>query len=170
MLPAARHSIAPHPLRRIFLFSFGASVPNRFEDAFGLRHHALFNGVRFFLFGCAIGLMSWFAYRRRRAGNPRPCPIPAQKGSRMCLFDCDKPQKSLPVLLVLLVVAQINLVYALDWPHTLLTWLHLTPAPNDAVRGMSAGFAASIDVLALYQLARIWARRALQPGNAAQRD
>ncbi|MGC9225327.1 MAG: hypothetical protein ACP5E2_15545 [Terracidiphilus sp.] len=43
-----------------------------FEDGFGLRHPALFNGARFFLFGCTIGLMSWFAHRRRRATNSRP--------------------------------------------------------------------------------------------------
>lgn len=88
----------------------------------------------------------------------------------MCLFDCAKPKKSLPFLLVLLVVAQINLAYALDWPHTLLTWLHLTPAPSDAVRGMSAGFAASIDVLTLYQLARIWARHAMKASRDSQDD
>ena len=78
----------------------------------------------------------------------------------MCLFDCDKPKKSLPVLLALLVVVQINLAYALGWPHALLALLHLAPAPNDMVRGMSAGIAASIDVLVLYQLARIGAKHA----------
>ena len=88
----------------------------------------------------------------------------------MCLFNCAKPKKSLPFLLVLLVVAQINLAYALDWPHTLLTWLHLTPAPSDAVRGMSAGLAASIDVLTLYQIARIWARHAIKDGSNSPDD
>ena len=88
----------------------------------------------------------------------------------MCLFDCDKPKKSLPVLLVLLVVAQINLAYAFGWPPALLTWLHLTPAPSDSVRGMSAGLAASIDVLTLYQLTRIWAKRAMKAGCDPQHD
>ena len=43
-----------------------------FEDGFGLHHHALFNGVRFFLFGCAIGLLLWFNRRRCHAASPRP--------------------------------------------------------------------------------------------------
>ncbi|MGC9225328.1 MAG: hypothetical protein ACP5E2_15550 [Terracidiphilus sp.] len=74
------------------------------------------------------------------------------------------------MLLVLLVVAQINMAYAFDWPPALLALLHLAPAPNDMVRGMSSGLAASIDVLALYQLARIWARRAMKAGRDSQDD
>ncbi len=80
----------------------------------------------------------------------------------MCLFNCEKPKKSLPLLLVLLVVAQINLAYAFGWPPALLALLHLTPAPSDAMRGMSAGMAAAIDTITLYQLVRIWAKSVLR--------
>ena len=88
----------------------------------------------------------------------------------MCLFNCEKPKKSLPLLLVLLVVAQINLSYAFNWPPALLALLHLAPASSDSVRGMSAGLAASIDVLTLYQLARIWARHTMKAGRDPQND
>ena len=70
--PAARQSIAPHPLRRIFLSVLALLFQTAFEDGFGLRHHTLFNGVRFILFGCAIGLLLWFNRRRCRAASPRP--------------------------------------------------------------------------------------------------
>ncbi len=42
------------------------------EDSFVHRHFALFNGVRFLLLGCAIGLLLWFNRRRCHAASPRP--------------------------------------------------------------------------------------------------
>lgn len=54
-----------------FLFS-GILFQSVFEDSFGHCHYALFNGVRFLLFGCAIGLFSWFNRRRCRAAHLRP--------------------------------------------------------------------------------------------------
>ncbi len=56
-----------------YFFLFSAILFQEFfEDSFGHRHHALFNGLRFLLFGCAIGLASWLAFRRRRSANPHP--------------------------------------------------------------------------------------------------
>ena len=43
-----------------------------FEDSFVHHHHALFNGVRLLLLGCAIGLLLWFNRRRCRAAGSRP--------------------------------------------------------------------------------------------------
>jgi hypothetical protein len=77
------------------------------------------------------------------------------------LDDCSL-KKSVPVLIVLLVVAQIDLACAFAWPGALLALLHLTPAPDDLCRGVCAGIGASIDVLAIFQLARIWAKRAMR--------
>jgi len=84
----------------------------------------------------------------------------------MLQFDSCSLKKSLPVLLALLVVAQIDLASAVGWPSGLLSLLHLTAAPDDSCRAVCAGIGASIDVLVIYQLARIAARRASQP----QRD
>jgi hypothetical protein len=72
-------------------------------------------------------------------------------------------KKSLPLLIVLLVVAQIDLASAFGWPVPLLSLLHLTAAPDDTCRGVCAGIGSSIDVLVIFQLARIWAKRAMQP-------
>lgn len=88
----------------------------------------------------------------------------------MPLLDTCSLKKSLPVLIALLVVAQIDLASAAGWPGALLSLLHLTPAPGDLCRGVCEGIGASIDVLALFQLARIWAKRALQPERSVQRD
>ena len=77
-------------------------------------------------------------------------------------LDACSLKKSLPILIVLLVVAQIDLVSASGWPGALLSLLHLTAAPNDMCRGVCAGIGSSIDVLTVFQLARIWAKRALQ--------
>ena len=81
------------------------------------------------------------------------------KGILMPALDTCGLKTSLPLLIALLVVAQIDLASAFDWPNALLSLLHLTPAPNDLCRGICAGIGASIDVLAVFQLARIWAKR-----------
>jgi hypothetical protein len=79
----------------------------------------------------------------------------------MSLLDSCSLQKSLPVLLVLLLIAQIDLASAFAWPLPLLSLLHLTPVTGDTARGVCAGVGCSIDVLVIYQLLRIFARRAL---------
>ncbi len=78
-------------------------------------------------------------------------------------LDACSLKKSLPILIALLVVAQIDLASAAGWPGALLSLLHLTASPNDLCRGICAGIGSSIDVLVVYQLVRIWARRALVP-------
>jgi hypothetical protein len=83
------------------------------------------------------------------------------------LLDSCKLSKSLPLLLALLVVAQIDLASAFSWPLPLLTLLHLTPETNEACRGVCAGLGCSLDVLAGFQLLRILARRALAPSPNA---
>lgn len=88
----------------------------------------------------------------------------------MCLFDCEKPKKSLPALLVLLIVAQINLACAAGWPRALLALLHLTPAPNDLCRGACSGIGITIDVVVIFQLARILVRRRLQSSSGLEHD
>jgi hypothetical protein len=88
----------------------------------------------------------------------------------MIQLDTCSPKKSLPFLMALLVVAQIDLASAAGWPGALLSVLHLTPAPDDLCRGVCAGIGTSIDVLVVFQLARIWARRVLQPGRDTQND
>jgi hypothetical protein len=74
-------------------------------------------------------------------------------------------EKSLPVLFALLVVAQVDLASSAGWPQPLLSLLHLTAAHGDLCRGVCAGIGASIDVLVVFQLARIFAKRAMQPGR-----
>jgi len=74
-------------------------------------------------------------------------------------------KKSLPLLIALFVVAQIDLASAAGWPPALLALLHLTPAPDDLCRGVCSGIGVSIDVIVIFQLARILARRRLQSGN-----
>jgi len=81
----------------------------------------------------------------------------------MSLLDTCSLKTSLPILIVLLVVAQIDLASAYGWPSSLLSLLHLTAAPDDLCRGVCAGIGASIDVSVIFQLARIWAKRAMQP-------
>ena len=56
-------------------------------------------------------------------------------------------KKSLPVLIALLIVAQIDLASAAAWPGALLSLLHLTPAPDDLCRGVCSGLGASLDVI-----------------------
>jgi hypothetical protein len=88
----------------------------------------------------------------------------------MIQFDTCSLKKSLPILAALLIVAQIDLVSATGWPGALLSILHLTSAPDDMCRGVCAGIGTSIDVLVVFQLARIFARRALQPDPDPQQD
>jgi hypothetical protein len=79
-------------------------------------------------------------------------------------------KKSLPILIGLFVVAQIDLASAAGWPGALLSLLHLTPAPVGGCKGLCAGLGASLDVIVVFQFARIWARRALHSGDEAQHD
>ena len=72
---------------------------------------------------------------------------------------------SLPILFVLLIVAQVDLACAFGWPQSLLSLLHLTAAQDDYCRGVCSGLGTSLDVLALFQLARIFAKRAMQPSH-----
>jgi hypothetical protein len=88
----------------------------------------------------------------------------------MSALDSCSLKKSLPILIALLVVAQIDLASAAGWPNTLLSLLHLTAAPDDLCRGLCAGIGASIDVLVIFQLARIYARRAMQPSHGPRHD
>jgi hypothetical protein len=88
----------------------------------------------------------------------------------MSPLDTCSLKKSLPVLIALLVVAQIDLASSFGWPGALLSLLHLTPAPDDHCRGMCAGLGTSLDVFVIFQLARIWAKRALQSGRDLRHD
>jgi hypothetical protein len=80
----------------------------------------------------------------------------------MSLLDTCSLKKFLPLLFALFVVAQVDLASAAGWPQTLLSWLHLTPAPDDQSRGFCAGLGVVLDILVLFQLARIFAKRAMQ--------
>jgi hypothetical protein len=88
----------------------------------------------------------------------------------MSMLDTCSLKKSLPLLIALLVVAQIDLASAASWPNALLSLLHLTAAPDDLCRGVCAGLGISIDVLVILQLVRIYAKRALQAGNDPLHD
>ena len=82
-------------------------------------------------------------------------------------FDTCSLKFSLPLLIALLIVAQIDLASAFGWPGAVLSLLHLTPETNDVCRGVCAGIGASLDVIAIYRLARMWARRALRASHDA---
>ena len=88
----------------------------------------------------------------------------------MLLFDSSSLKKTLLFFVALLIVAQIDLASAAGWPSGLLSALHLTPAPDDLCRGVCAGLGISIDVLVLFQLARMTAKRAMQSGRDPQND
>ncbi len=88
----------------------------------------------------------------------------------MSPLDTCSLKKSLPILFALLVVAQIDLASSFGWPGAMLSLLHLTPAPDDHCRSVCAGLGTSLDVVVIFQLARIWARRALQRGRDAGHD
>ncbi|HEY1805978.1 MAG TPA: hypothetical protein VGG45_16010 [Terracidiphilus sp.] len=77
-------------------------------------------------------------------------------------FETCSFKKSVPLLIALLIVAQIDLASAFGWPNMLLSLLHLTAETNDLSRGVCAGIGASLDVLVVFQLVRTWAKRALQ--------
>lgn len=87
----------------------------------------------------------------------------------MLEIDSCSVKKSTPVLIALLLIAQVDLASAFGWPQPLLSLLHLTAANNDLCSGVCAGLGTSIDVLVIYQFARIWAKRALQAGRDSQR-
>jgi hypothetical protein len=92
------------------------------------------------------------------------------KGIRMFAIDTFNPKKSLPFLIALLLVAQIDLTCAFGWPQTVLSLLHLTAAHDDLCRGVCAGLGTSIDVLVIFQLVRIYAKRAMQSRSDPERD
>jgi hypothetical protein len=88
----------------------------------------------------------------------------------MFLIDSRGLKKSLPILVGLLIVAQIDLASAAGWPQSLLSVLHLTAANNDLCRGVCAGIGISIDVLVIFQLVRIYAKRAMQGGGEPEHE
>jgi hypothetical protein len=88
----------------------------------------------------------------------------------MSALDTCSLKKSLPLLIALLMVAQIDLASAYGWPNSLLSLLHLTAAPDGHCRGICAGLGASLDILVIFQIARIWAKRAMQPSRGPQHD
>jgi hypothetical protein len=88
----------------------------------------------------------------------------------MFAFDSFNPKKSLPVLIALLLVAQLDLACAFGWPQSLLSLVHLTAASDDLCRGVCAGIGTSIDVLVVFQLARIYAKRAMRSGDEPAHD
>jgi hypothetical protein len=92
------------------------------------------------------------------------------KGSLMFLIDSSSLKKTSPFLIGLLIVAQIDLASAAGWPQSLLSLLHLTAANNDLCRGVCTGIGFSIDVLVIFQLVRIYAKRAMQGGGEAEHE
>jgi|GEM_PF-1547220 len=88
----------------------------------------------------------------------------------MLLIDSRSLKKSVPLLIGLLIVAQIDLASAAGWPQTLLSLLHLTAANNDLCRGVCTGIGISVDVLVIFQLVRIYAKRAMQGRGDAERE
>jgi hypothetical protein len=88
----------------------------------------------------------------------------------MFALDSFNLKRSWPLLVALLLVAQVDLASSFGWPQTLLSLMHLTAANDDLCRGVCAGIGTSIDVLVIFQLVRMWARRALQAGRNPQHD
>jgi hypothetical protein len=88
----------------------------------------------------------------------------------MFLIDSRSLKKSLPLLIGLLIVAQIDLASAAGWPQSLLSLLHLTAANNDLCRGVCTGLGTSIDVLVIFQLVRIYAKRVMQDGGDVEQE
>jgi len=88
----------------------------------------------------------------------------------MLALDNCSLKRNLPILIALLLVAQVDLVCSSGWPQTLLSLLHLTAATDDLSRGVCAGLGTSIDVVVIFQLARIFAKRAMQSGNGPGHD
>jgi hypothetical protein len=88
----------------------------------------------------------------------------------MFLIDSSSLKKSLPLLIGLLIVAQIDLASAAGWPQSLLSLLRLTAANNDLCRGVCMGVGSSIDVLVIFQLVRIYAKRAMKRGRDLEHE
>jgi hypothetical protein len=88
----------------------------------------------------------------------------------MSLIDSRSLKKTLPFLIGLLLVAQIDLASAAGWPQSFLSLLHLTAANNDLCRGVCTGIGISIDVLVIFQLVRIYAKRAMRDGGDAEQE
>ena len=88
----------------------------------------------------------------------------------MVAFDTFNLKKSWPLLVALLLVAQVDLASSFGWPQSLLSLLHLTAATNDLCSGVCAGLGTSIDVLVIYQLARIWAKPAFEASRDTRHD
>jgi hypothetical protein len=86
----------------------------------------------------------------------------------MLTIDSCSLKKNVPILIALLLVAQVDLASAFGWPQTLLSLLHLTAANNDLCSGVCAGLGSSIDVLVIFQLVRMWAKRAMRLANEAE--
>lgn len=86
----------------------------------------------------------------------------------MLTFDSCSLKKNLPILIALFLVAQVDLASAFGWPQPLLSLLHLTAATNDLCSGVCAGIGTSIDVFVIFQLVRIFAKRALEAGNESE--
>jgi hypothetical protein len=81
----------------------------------------------------------------------------------MSLLDSCSLKISLPVLFALLVIAQVDLACAAGWPQSLLALFHLTAMQDDYCRGACTGLGTVLDVLAVFQFARIFAKRARTP-------
>ncbi len=88
----------------------------------------------------------------------------------MFALDSCNLKKSFPLLVALLLVAQIDLASAFAWPQALLSLLHLTAAHDDLCRGVCAGIGTSIDVCVVFQLARIFAKRAIETRSDPEHD
>jgi len=88
----------------------------------------------------------------------------------MFAIDTSSPKKSLPFLIALLLVAQVDLACYFGWPQTLLSLVHLAAATDDLCRGVCAGIGTSIDFLVVFQLARIYAKRAMQHHSDLEHD
>jgi len=88
----------------------------------------------------------------------------------MVAFDTFNLKKSWPLLVALLLVAQVDLASSFGWPRSLLSLLHLTAASDDLCRGVCAGLGTSIDVLVIFQLVRIWAKRTMQTSSDLEHD
>jgi hypothetical protein len=88
----------------------------------------------------------------------------------MLAFDSCSLKKNVPILMALLVIAQVDLACSFGWPQTFLSLVHLTPATNDLCRGACAGLGTSIDVLVVFQLVRTYAKRAMQPRSDPLHD
>jgi hypothetical protein len=86
----------------------------------------------------------------------------------MLTFDSCSLKKNVPILIALLLVAQVDLASAFGWPQSFLSLLHLTAANNDLCSGVCAGLGTSIDVLVIFQLVRMWAKRAMRLANEAE--